>query len=119
MNELFEIVRPTLITLVTLILGYFSLQFKTWINIKITSEQQAQIIKVAKAAVEFVEQVSGNKIFGEKKLELAKQRALSSLNNIGIKISDEELTMWIEAIVKGMNDHAFLIDTDIQTKEGE
>ena len=117
MNELFELVRPTLITLVTLIIGYFSLQFKTWVNIKITSEQQKQITKVIKAAVDFVEQVSGEEVLSDDKLALAKQRALSTLNNIGIKITDEELTMWIEALVKGMNEHAFLVENI--TKEVE
>lgn len=103
MQELLELIQPTLVTLVSLLLGYAGLKVKNYYDLKVSSEKQDQIIKVIQATVLFVEQVSGENLLSEDKLALAKHRALETLEGMGITLSDEELTMWIESFVNGLN----------------
>lgn len=103
MEDLWKLVEPVFVTLVSLILGYVGLKIRNYYEMKVSSEKQDQIIKVVKAAVAFVEQVSDEKLLSEDKLLLAKHRALETLQTMGITLSDEELTMWIESFVNGLN----------------
>ena len=102
MKELLELVTPTLVTLIGLLCGYIGTKVVQLINEKIAKDEQDQIINIIKAAVLFVEQVSGEHLLSEDKLSLAKHRALATINHLGFKITDEELTMWIESFVYGL-----------------
>lgn len=103
LNELLNLLRPTIMTGVTIILGFLGMKIKNYYNVKISFEQQKQIANIAKAAVMFVEQVAGEHLLSDDKLSMAKHRAKVTLNQVGIDITDEELTMWIEAFVGGLN----------------
>lgn len=103
LNELLNLLRPTIMTGVTIILGFLGMKIKNYYNVKISFEQQKQIANIAKAAVMFVEQVAGEYLLSDDKLSMAKHRAKVTLNQVGIDITDEELTMWIEAFVGGLN----------------
>lgn len=103
LNELLNLLRPTLITAGTIILSFLGMKMKKYYNVKISLEQQKQITNIVKAAVMFVEQVAGEHVLSVDKLSMAKHRAKVNLNQVGIDITDEELTMWIEAFVGGLN----------------
>ncbi|WP_430833491.1 phage holin family protein [Erysipelothrix rhusiopathiae] len=103
LNELLNLLRPTLITAGTIILSFLGMKMKKYYNVKICLEQQKQITNIVKAAVMFVEQVAGEHLLSDDKLSMAKHRAKVTLNQVGIDITDEELTMWIEAFVGGFN----------------
>lgn len=103
MNEILELLREPLLTIVTLLLGYLGYKLKSYLNLKISIEKQQNIINIVDASVRFVEQTTGVNILSGDKLKLAKEYALRSLNDAHISITDEELTMWIEAIVNGFN----------------
>ncbi|WP_342622031.1 phage holin family protein [Erysipelothrix sp. P66] len=103
LNELLNLLHPTLITAGTIILSFLGMKMKKYYNVKISLEQQKQIANIAKAAVMFVEQVAGEHVLSDDKFSMAKHRAKVTLNQVGIDITDEELTMWIEAFVGGLN----------------
>lgn len=103
LNELLNLLRPTLITAGTIILSFLGMKMKKYYNVKISLEQQKQITNIVKAAVMFVEQVAGEYLLSGEKLSMAKHRAKVTLNQVGIDITDEELTMWIEAFVGAIN----------------
>lgn len=99
MEELLQLVTPTLITLITIILGYLGTKLKLLIDAKLSKEKQDQIMNVIHASVQFVEQVAQDENFVSDKFVLAQARAKSIINGMGLEITDEELQMWIEAFV--------------------
>ena len=103
-SDLMAILWPTVVTIGTLLLSFLGAKVGSFLNAKISQTQQDQIMNVIMASVQFVEQVSGGTFKGKDKLLLAKQRAREVLNGMGILITDEELTMWIEAFLNGLNE---------------
>ena len=99
MEELLQVLQPTLIALITIILGYLGTRLKVLIDSKVSVNKQDEIMNIINASVMWVEQVTKNDNFVGDKLLLAKNRAKNIINGIGLEISDEELEMWIEAFV--------------------
>lgn len=99
MEELLQVLQPTLIALITIILGYVGTRLKVLIDSKVSVNKQDEIMNIINASVMWVEQVTKNDNFVGDKLLLAKNRAKNIINGIGLEISDEELEMWIEAFV--------------------
>ena len=99
MEELLQVLQPTLITLITLILGYLGTRVKVLIDSKIAIDKQNEIMNIISASVLWVEQITKDKDFVDNKFDLAKNRAKGIINNLGLEITEEELEMWIEAFV--------------------
>lgn len=99
MEELLQVLQPTLIALITIILGYLGTRLKVLIDSKVSVNKQDEIMNIINASVMWVEQVTKNENFVGDKLLLAKNRAKNIINGIGLEISDEELEMWVEAFV--------------------
>lgn len=103
-NQLLELITPTLVTMITIILGYLGSRLKLLIDSKLSKEKQDQIMNVIHASVQFVEQVAQDDNFVGDKYTLAKQRARNIITGMGLEITDEELETWIEAFVMELND---------------
>lgn len=99
MEELLQVLQPTLITLTTLILGYLGTRVKVLIDSKIAIDKQNEVMNIISASVLWVEQITKDKDFVGNKFDLAKNRAKGIINNLGLEITEEELEMWIEAFV--------------------
>lgn len=99
MEELLQVLQPTLITLITLIFGYLGTRVKVLIDSKIAIDKQDEIMNVINASVLWVEQITQDKDFVGNKFDLAKNRAKNIINGMGLDIRDDELEMWIEAFV--------------------
>ena len=99
MEELLQVLQPTLITLITLILGYLGTRVKVLIDSKIAIDKQNEVMNIISASVLWVEQITKDKDFVGNKFDLAKNRAKGIINSLGLEITDEELEMWIEAFV--------------------
>lgn len=99
MEELLQVLQPTLITLMTVILGYLGTRLKVLIDSKVSKDKQDEIMNVINASVLWVEQITQDKDFVGNKFDLAKNRAKNIINGMGLDITDDELEMWIEAFV--------------------
>ena len=94
-NYLFEI----LVTILTGVASFVGLTIKKAYTKYVDTKTKKEIVK---ATVAYVEQVYKT-VKGEEKLNKAKEKALEWLNEKGIKISDTELEIMIEACVNGLS----------------
>ena len=99
MEELLQVLQPTLVGLITIIVGYLGTRLKVFIDSKISKDKQDEIMNVINASVLWVEQITKDKDFVGNKFDFAKNRAKNIINGMGLDISDDELEMWIEAFV--------------------
>ena len=104
MNELLLELQPYLIGAITIILGYVGKQIGIYFRTITTEKERDQALKVIKASVDFVEQVSGDNLLSEDKFALALEQAKRQLSKIGLDLDDNEIEMWIESFVKGLNE---------------
>ena len=104
MNELLLELQPYLIGAITVILGYVGKQIGIYFRTITTAKERDQALKVIKASVDFVEQVSGDNLLSEDKFALALEQAKRQLSKIGLDLEDDEIEMWIESFVKGLNE---------------
>ena len=81
-------------------LGY---QINKLIQSKVSVDEQIKIDEIVRATILWVEQVYGDKFFGDEKLQLAKLRILELLKGMKIDISEEYLETLIEAFVNEIN----------------
>ena len=116
LKELLEIIYgvigSTVIPAFTVFLGY---QINKFIQSKVSVDEQIKIDEIVKATILWVEQVYGDKFFGEEKLQLAKLRILELLKGMKIDISEEYLETLIEAFVNEIN----WSKKDLVDKEGK
>ena len=103
MNNMFEILQPYLLEIIVAILtgvaSFIGVKIKKVYEEYINTKTKKEIVE---CTVKYVEQVF-KEIHGEEKLNKAKDKALEWLNEKGIKVSDTELEILIEASVNGFN----------------
>lgn len=92
-----EIVPIVLAAIGTFIVGIIKAKYTEYVNTDTKRE-------LAMLTVRYVEQVFKT-LHGTEKLDKAKASFVSILNEKGIKITDEELTMLLEAAVHKMNEN--------------
>ena len=92
-----EIVPIVLAAVGTFIVGIIKAKYTEYVNTDTKRE-------LAMLTVRYVEQVFKT-LHGTEKLDKAKTSFISILNEKGIKITDEELTMLLEAAVHKMNEN--------------
>lgn len=98
-NQCLSIIIPALATLIATILTYFAAKIKSAYEGKVNAETAK---KTVVDVVNFVEQVYKN-IGGEEKKNLAIEKVVNILNEKGIKVNTEEVSMQIESAVYELN----------------
>lgn len=96
--ELISNILPILATALGGIIAYIGNKIKKYYDEKYRTETVDAIIK---STVDYVEQVFID-LKGKEKLDKARDVALSRLKNKGIDIDEVELTIIIEAFVRGL-----------------
>lgn len=96
--ELINNLLPIIATALGGLLAYFGNRIKKYYDEKYKTETVDAIIK---STVDYVEQVFID-LKGKEKLDKARDVALSRLQNKGIEIDEIELTIIIEAFVRGL-----------------
>ena len=108
MNELLLELQPHLMSMAVAILtalgAYITNKVRVLIDERIEAEQQEKIKDIVRGVVTFVEQVAkvDLELEGQKKFELAKEKALLLLHEKGFMIGEEELKILIESFVNGL-----------------
>lgn len=98
MNEVINILMPTLITAIGAILSYLGVRIKKLYEEKVNTDEKR---KVVNTCVKAVEQIYKD-LHGEEKLNKAKENIIEILNNKGLTINELELDMMIEEVVNGL-----------------
>lgn len=98
LEPVFQLLLPILGTYLTYIVTKF-------VNSRISADKRQEIKTTVEEAVRWVEQVTIYDVEAEglKKFELAKDKALSLLNEKGLEITPLQLEALIESIVLGFN----------------
>lgn len=96
--ELISNILPILATAIGGIIAYMGNKIKKYYDEKYKTET---IDKILKSTVDYVEQVFTD-LKGKEKLDKARGVALNRLKNKGIDIDEIELTIIIEAFVRGL-----------------
>lgn len=104
MKELLLELQPYIVGIITTLLFYIGRQIQVTVKTYTTEKERETMLRVIKASVKFVEQVSGETLLSEDKFELAFNQAKRALENVGIEIQDRDLEMWIESFVHGLQD---------------
>ena len=91
---------PYVITIVTAIFGYLAVRVKAKFDEKINTETKRAVIE---DTVKYVQQVYET-LDGKEKLQKALETSIEWLNQKGIKITEAEATILIEAAVKGFKE---------------
>lgn len=92
-----DIAPIVIATIGTFLIGIIKAKYSEYVNTDTKRE-------IAMLTVRYVEQVFKT-LHGTEKLDKAKASFVSILNEKGIKITDEELTMLLEAAVHKMNEN--------------
>lgn len=92
-----DIAPIVIATIGTFLIGIIKAKYSEYVNTDTKKE-------IAMLTVRYVEQVFKT-LHGTEKLDKAKSAFVSILNEKGIKITDEELTMLLEAAVHKMNEN--------------
>lgn len=104
MNELMTQLQPVIIsicvTILTAIASYVGMKVKHLFEEKVNTETK---LKVVETTCKYVDQVYKD-IHGREKFETAKDAIVDQLNKKGIEITDLELEVMIESVVKGFKD---------------
>lgn len=100
LNQIINALMPYVITVVTAIAGYVALKIKSKLDEKINTETKREVVE---ATVLWVQQVY-EALDGKEKLQKALTASIEWLNEKGIKITEAEATMLIEASIKGFKD---------------
>lgn len=101
MNELLNEILPLLQPILVLILGFLGNKIRLYIDGKIALDKQKEIENVVRASVQFVEQITGEdlELKGQIKFNMAKERAVSMLQSMGLDVNEEYVQTLIEAFV--------------------
>lgn len=91
-----QIIPIVLATVGTFLIGLIKAKYSQYVNTDTKKE-------IAMLTVRYVEQVFKT-LHGEEKLDKAKSAFVKMLNEKGIKISDDEINMLLEAAVHQMNE---------------
>ncbi len=102
-TEIANAVVSALGTILISLIGYVAKQVADYIKAKTSSQDMEKKLKLAKAAVGAAEQVWQN-VEGPERFEVAKDSFIDMLNDEGIKITERQVDVFLEAAVKEMND---------------
>ena len=104
MSDILQELTPYLIGILGVLLTFLGRKLNIFLNERIDKDQWNLIKDIVQGAVMFVEQISKQDVglYGEKKFNLAKQRALEVLNDKGLAVTDDELELLIEKFVLEM-----------------
>lgn len=94
-NYLMEI----LATVLTAVFSFIGMTIKAKYTKIVNTKEKKEVVE---DVVKYVEQTCRSKKTSEEKKELAKEKALAWLNEMGISISETELDILIEASVSGL-----------------
>lgn len=97
LNQIMSALTPYLVTLVTAFAAYVVAIIKKKLTEKLDTQTKKDI---AEATVNYVEQVFED-LDGKEKLQKALETSTQWLNEKGIKVTEAEMTMFIEAAIKG------------------
>lgn len=97
LNQIMSALTPYLVTLVTAFAAYVVAIIKKKLTEKLDTQTKKDI---AEATVNYVEQVFED-LDGKEKLQKALETSIQWLNEKGIKVTEAEMTMFIEAAIKG------------------
>lgn len=105
MQQITEIITNGAISILVILAGIVVKSVKEYLVQK-GGEKTIKIVEIlAKNAVNAVEQVSTETGYkGEEKLEQARNKIRSELNNYNISMTDKDMDTFIESAVKQMND---------------
>ena len=88
---------PYVVTIVTAVFAYLAVRIKTKLEEKLNTQAKKE---VAEATVNYIQQVY-SALDGKEKLQKALETATEWLESKGIKVSEAEMTILIEAAIKG------------------
>ena len=96
-NQIINAIMPYVVTIVTALFGYLAVRVKTKLDEKLNTQAKKE---VAEATVNYVQQVYES-LDGKDKLKKALETSITWLNQKGIKVTEAEMTILIEAAIKG------------------
>lgn len=97
LNQIINAIMPYVVTIVTAIFAYLAVRIKTKLEEKLNTQAKKE---VAEATVNYIQQVY-SALDGKEKLQKALETATEWLESKGIKVSEAEMTILIEAAIKG------------------
>lgn len=97
LNQIINAIMPYVVTIVTAIFAYLAVRIKTKLEEKLNTQAKKE---VAEATVNYIQQVYST-LDGKEKLQKALETATEWLESKGIKVSEAEMTILIEAAIKG------------------
>lgn len=97
LNQIINAIMPYVVTIVTAIFAYLAVRIKTKLEEKLNTQAKKE---VAEATVNYIQQVY-SALDGKEKLQKALEIATEWLESKGIKVSEAEMTILIEAAIKG------------------
>lgn len=100
LNQIVSAIMPYVVTIVTAIFAYLAVKVKAKFDEKINTETKREVIE---ATVKYVQQVYET-LDGKDKLQKALDTSIQWLNEKGIKITEAEATILIEAAIKGFKE---------------
>lgn len=103
--ELLEVLIPTLLSVVTIVVTYAGAKIGAYYNLKVSKDKQEQIDNIINSSVVWVEQITGVDLEykAQEKFNFAKNRALELLKGAGLEVSEEYLDTLIEVFVNGLH----------------
>ena len=101
MEQLMEQLTPYIMIILTAIAGYLATKIKGFVDSKIDAENQRKLMEFVRVTVNYVEQI-GVKLPSEEKFALAKSKVLIWVNEKGLKVTEDELEVLIEAFVHNL-----------------
>lgn len=110
-SELFNALMPYFISALATILTAIGAWLGTKVKGLLDTKEKKDIVE---ATVKYVEQV-GKTLGSEEKLNLAKQKALQWFESKGLKVSEIELEILIEAFVNDFYSHYDFIEQKVNT----
>lgn len=99
-NQIVTAIMPYVVTIVTAIFGYLAVVIKKKLTEKLDTDTKREI---AESTVKYVQQLYES-LDGKEKFKKALDTMIEWLNEKGIKITEAEATILIEASVKGFKD---------------
>ena len=97
LNQIINAIMPYVVTIVTALFGYLAVKVKAKFEEKVNTQTKKE---VAEATVNYIQQVY-EALDGKEKMEKALDTAIEWLNEKGIKVTEVEMRILLEAAVKG------------------
>ena len=101
MNELFELLSPYIMVILTAIAGYLATKIKLFLDAKIDRVNQERLMGFIALTVDYVEQI-GVGLKAEEKFQLAKSKIIIWIRQKGLTVTEDEMDILIEAFVHGL-----------------